>query len=209
MMKRNILYLLLALLVPVFLHFSSIAQEKESGTGNTAAAEKHEGEKKDAPSERDTRPADKEQAPSPDRGDEKGTAAEEIKKEAKNKIERKKKEVKKQPDRKETEKKEEIREDIDRSSADGLLLIDHENMQNDRIPGITVKTEEPGQELVKIPDDKIAGKKKEQEKGGLFGSKTGTIARWGLLIFLFIIFIIYKTRAKKSRKKVVRTITKR
>jgi hypothetical protein len=215
-MKRNILYLLLIISVPVCLHFSSVAQEREGNTGNkdTAPIEKREGEKTDSSADRDTKSSNSEQTPSLDKGNDKGTSAEETKKNAKKKIDRKKKEVKKQPEKKaeekkETEKKEETRGDIDRESGDKLLLIDHENIKYDRIPGITIKTEEPGQDLVKISDDKITGKKKDQPKSGLFGSKTGTIARWGLLIFLFIIFIIYKTRVKKSRKKVVRTITKR
>jgi hypothetical protein len=77
MMKRNILYLVLALLVPFFMHFSTLAQDKEGGTGdnNTATEEKRDSEKTEAPADRDARPANSEQTPSLDKGDEEGTAA--------------------------------------------------------------------------------------------------------------------------------------
>ncbi len=88
-------------------------------------------------------------------------------------------------------------------------MIDHEGIKYNRIPDITIKAEEPGQDLVRIPDDKITEKEKEKPKDGIFGAKTDTIARWGLLIFLFVIFIIYKARAKKTRRKGSRIITKR
>jgi len=211
MKKRNILYLVLALLVPFFLHFSSLAQEKESGTGdkNTAVEDKREG---GAPAESEAKPADKEQAPSLDKGEEKKTATEEKNIVTQKKIDRKKKEVKKQPEKKEAEiKKEEAPAEMDRSGGDGLLLVDHEKIKYDRIPGITLKKEESGGELVKIPDESIAEKSKEKKKSeGIFGNKTKTIAGWGIVIFIFILFAIYsKTRSKRKRRSIVRTITKR
>jgi hypothetical protein len=213
MMKRNILYLVLAVLVPFFMHFSTLAQDKEGGTGdnNTAAEEKRDSEKKEAPANRDARPADSEQAPSLDRGDEDGTAAKEKSIITKKKVDRKKKEIKKQPEKKEIEIKEEAPAEADRSSGDNLLLIDHEKIKYDRIPGITLKKEEPGEDLVKIPDESIANKSKENKKSeGIFGNKTKTIAGWGIVVFIFILFAIYsKTRSKKRRRNTVRTITKR
>ena len=212
MMKRNILYFFLALLVPFFLHFNSVAQEKkDSGDNNTAAEDRREGEKKDAPADRGAMPADNEKAPSLDTGDETGTAAQEKKIVTKKKIDRNKKEIKKQPDKKETEIKEETPGEVDKSSENDLLLIDHEKIKYDRIPGITLKKEEPGVDLVKIPDESIADKSKEKKKSeGIFGNKTRTIAGWGIVVFIFILFAIYsKTRSKKKRRNTVRTITKR
>ena len=213
MMKRNILYLVLALLVPFFLHFNSLAQDTDGGTGdnNTAAEEKRNGDKTETPADRDAIPAGNEQAPSLDKGDEEGTAAKEKSIITKKKIDRKKKEIKKQPEKKETEIKEETPVEADRSGGDNLLLIDHEKIKYDRIPGITLKKEEPGEDLVKIPDESIADKSKENKKSeGIFGNKTRTIAGWGIVVFIFILFAIYsKTRSKKRRRNTVRTITKR
>jgi hypothetical protein len=211
MKKRSIPYLVLALLVPFFLHFSSLAQENETGTGdkNAAAEDTREGEKKEAPADREARPADKEQAPSLDKGEERGTA-EDRNIVTKKKIDRKKKETKKQPE-KEAEVIEETPAEAGRSGGDSLILIDHEKIKHDRIPGITLKKEESVGELVKIPDESIADKSKEKKKsGGIFGNKTRTIAGWGIVVFIFILFAIYsKTRSRKKRRSTVRTITKR
>jgi hypothetical protein len=215
-MKKTLPYLLLVLLMPVCLYFGAAAQEGAGDTGSkdAAAVEKREGEKTDSPARKDVNPSGSEDASAVDTGN-KRNAPEGAKKETKKKADRKKKEAKKQPEKKTEEKHEEaVKEetaeaDIDRESGDNLLMIDHEKIKYDRIPGITLKKEESGQDLVKIPDDKILEKGKEKPSGGLFGPKTNTIARWGLLLLLFVIFIIYKTRTKKSRKKVVRTITKR
>jgi len=99
-----------------------------------------------------------------------------------------------------------------REPRDDLLLIDNEGIRNGRIPGITLKTEKsPDNAIVKIPEDKIARKTEDKKKKnrGLFGASTETIAKVGLLLFILIVLIIYKTRTKKTKRKVVRTIHKR
>jgi hypothetical protein len=219
-MKRNLPYLLLIISVPVCLYFGALAQESsgDAASKDAASMEKRESGKTDSST-------GKEGAAAIDRSGNTGVKTDDAKKEARKKAERKKKEVKKQaekkPEKKPEDKKKEIakkedqkkedipEESIDLESGDSLLLIDHEGIKYNRIPDITIKKEEPGQDLVRIPDDKISGKEKKKPEGGIFGPKTDTIARWGLLVFLFLIFIIYKTRAKKSRKKGSRIITKR
>ncbi len=210
-MKRNLPYLLLIVTIPVCLVVGAMAQESAGDPvgKDTTSIEKREGSKTDSATEKEARSPGKE-----------GAAADEIKKAAAKKAAAKKKEVKKQPDKKQEEKKKEAvknedrkeeipEEHLDRESGDSLLMIDHEGIKYNRIPDITIKAEEPGQDLVRIPDDKITEKEKEKPKDGIFGAKTDTIARWGLLIFLFVIFIIYKARAKKTRRKGSRIITKR
>ncbi len=218
-MKRNLPYLLLVLSVPLCLCLGAFAQESSGdGTSKDATSvEKREADNADSSTVREAKPSGRDGSAAVD----KGTKTDTAKKEAKKKAERKKKEVKKPAEKKpeenknETAKKEERKieeipdENIDRESGDSLLLIDHENVKYNRIPGITIKAEDPGQDLVRVPDDKITDKEKAKPEGGIFGKNTGTIARWGLLIFLFIIFIIYKTRVKKSRRKGSRIISKR
>ncbi len=219
-MKRNPLYLVLILSVPVCLYVGSLGQESSgAATGKDAASmEKREGDKSDASSgEEGTTSIDKDSA---------ATKTDDAKKEARKKAERKKKEVKKHAEKKpekkieekkkETVKKEERKEEIpeenlDRESGDSLLLLDHEGIKYNRIPDITIKAEELGQDLVRIPDDKITESSKEKKKSeGIFGKKTSTVAGWAIVIFIFLIFAIYsKTRTRRSRRRGSRIITKR
>jgi len=220
-MKRNPLYFLLILSVPVCLCFGALAQESSGeAAGNDASSiEKRDGEKSDAPSGREGTTAI-------DKGGGAGAKTDDAKREARKKAERKKKEVKKQAEKKpekkaeekkkETVNKEESKEEIpeenlDRESGDSLLLIDHEGVKYNRIPDITIKAEELGQDLVRIPDDKITDPSKEEKKSeGIFGRKTSTIAGWAIVILIFLIFAIYsKTRTRRSRRKGSRIITKR
>lgn len=213
MMKRSILYLLVALLVPFFLYFSSIAQEKEDSVGdkNTAAEDTRVGEKKETPADRDVGTADDEKAPSLDRGDDTGKAEEEKSAVVKKRTDRRKKEIQKQPEAKESEIKQDSPGETDKPGGDNLLLVDHEKIKYDRIPGITLKKEEPAGELVIISDEPIADASREKKKSeGIFGNKTKTIAGWGIVVLIFILFAIYsKTRSRKKRRNTVRTITKR
>jgi hypothetical protein len=98
-----------------------------------------------------------------------------------------------------------------REQQEDLLSIDDEGIKNGRIPGISLKSEEgPDNAIVKIPEDKIARKTKDKKKtDGLFGVSTETMAKVGLLLFILIVLIIYKTRTKRKKRKVVRTIHKR
>ncbi|HNW29123.1 MAG TPA: hypothetical protein PKN50_11645 [Spirochaetota bacterium] len=219
-MKRNPLYLLLILSVPACLYFGALAQDGSGDAAgkDTTSIEKRDGDKLDTSS-------GKEGATAIDKGGSAGTKSDEAKREARKKAERKKKEVKKQaekkPEKKAEEKKETVRkeelkeeipeENLDRESGDSLLLIDHEGIKYNRIPDITIKAEEPGQDLVKIPDDKITDSSKEKQKSeGIFGKKTSAIAGWAIVIFIFLIFAIYsKTRTRRSRRKGSRIITKR
>jgi hypothetical protein len=216
-MKRYLLSCVLVLSVPVCLYLGAAAQETATdGRTDPPAIEKKDGGATDRTSDNEVKPSGSDEATTLDSDGEEGTKTDAAKKEVKKKAERKKKEARKQTEKKAEEKKKETEQveetsegDVDRESGDNLLLIDHERIRYNRIPGITISKEEPGQDIVKIPDDKIFENKKEKPKGGLFGSRSDTIARWGLLILILAIFVIYKTRTKKSRKKVVRTITKR
>jgi hypothetical protein len=209
-MKRYVLHLLLVLLVPACLYLGAAAQEGAGDAGQKDAAIENRGGEK---SGGDATTSEKNGAKNLDRGAVKDTAAETAKKEARKKAEKKKKEAKKPAEKKEAPKAEQVKEDtgVDRESGDSLLLIDIENIKYNRIPGITIKKEDPGQDLVKVPDDKISGASKAEKKvGGIFGKKTSTIAGWGIVIFIFIIFAIYsKTRSRKTKRSTVRTITKR
>ncbi len=217
-MKKNLPYLLLIIAIPVCLFIGAMAQESagDAAGKDTTSIEKREGAKADSAADKEAKNPGKEGAAADNK------AADDMKKAAAKKAAAKKKEVKKQPEKKQEEKKKEAvnkvekkeeipEESLDRESGDSLLMIDHEGIKYNRIPDITVKAEEPGQDLVRIPDDKITDKeeKAKTKGGGIFGAKTDTIARWGLLIFLFVIFIIYKARAKKTRRKGSRIITKR
>ncbi len=207
--------------VPVCLYFGALAQESsDDGAGKDATSiEKRESGAADSSS-------GKEGTPAIDKKDDAGANADNAKKEAKKKAERKKKEVKKQaekkPEKKPEEKKKETakkddqkeqipEENLDRESGDSLLLIDHETIKYNRIPDITIKAEEPGEDLVRIPDDKITDKSNDKKKSeGIFGKKTSTVAGWAIVICIFIIFAIYsKTRTRRSRRKGSRIITKR
>ncbi len=211
-MKKTLLYLMMALLVPVVLSLGAAAQESgtDAGSGTAPAIEKTEGEKVDADTGVTGTRSDADSAVN--KSETEGAAIE-----SRKKTERKRKETRKQPERKTEEKKEEpVREeaagaDIDRESGDSLLMIDHEGITYNRIPGITLKKEDAGEGLVKVPDDSITGETKEKEKsGGIFGKKTKTIAGWAIVVFIFILFAVYsKTRSKKTRRNTVRTITKR
>ena len=202
-MKNKLLYLLLALVVPVFLSVGAVAQESgNAGSGDAAAIEKSEAEKTDDPVRREVTPSGERNASAVESAAKKSETEGTIK-ETKKKAERKKKETRKQPEKKTEEKKgepvpeEAAQADIDRESGDSLLMIDHERIKYNRIPGITVKKEEPGEELVKVSDDKISGESKVEKKSdGIFGKKTKTIAGWGIVVFIFILFAIYsKTRS--------------
>ena len=107
------------------------------------------------------------------------------------------------------EQKAEVTASDTSSIGKSLLMIDHGNLAHQRIPGITVQQEEPGLDIVKISDESVSEEEKSPSKGGVFGAHTDTIAKWGLLVFVFVIFLIYKARSKRTRRKVVRTITKR
>lgn len=210
-MKRYVPSCLLILLLPMCLFVGAAAQDSGAGdrAGSTAV------EKQDSGSAGGSADADAgdsgggeattygEKSVTPEA--ETGTAAgEPVKRtERRKKVEEKKKEPARQEETAENE--------VDRESNDGLLLVDHERIRYNRIPGITVSKEEPGEDIVKIPDDKISGDSKEKDEGGgIFGKKTRTIAGWGIVVLIFILFVIYsKTRSRHSRRRVVRTITKR
>jgi hypothetical protein len=213
MLKRTVLSFLLILSVPFCICISAIGQEQEKegkalhkGADSIEAA----GEKKDAGAEKIDRPIEKRGVGTLDRTTLEENSADDTKKDKPaTRAERKKKE-----NRKKQQLKDEsagVEEADTRESTDDLLLIDHENVKYNRIPGISIKTEDRSEDtLVKIPDDTISGKTKDKKpKGDFFGSKTDTIAKVGLLFFIIIILILYKTRSKKSKRKVVRTVPKR
>jgi hypothetical protein len=216
-MKRNLPYFLLIVSLPVCLYFGAHAQE---GSGDAAAKDATSIEKRESGAADSS--SGKEGTPAIDKKNPAGEKTDDAKKEARKKAERKKKEVKKQAEKKpedkkkETAKKEDQKEQIpeeslDRESGDSLLLIDHEAIKYNRIPDITIKKEESGQDLVRIPDDKITDKSTDTKKReGIFGKKTSTVAGWAIVICIFIIFAIYsKTRTRRSRRKGSRIITKR
>jgi hypothetical protein len=209
MVRRTILNFILIASIPLCIYTSAVGgnQEKEGkALDKSADSIEAAGGKKDAAAEKVENPKEKNGA-GPERANKKEIAQDDAKPALK--AERKKKENKKKQQTKEESPATE--EGGVRETPDDLLLIDNENIKYNRIPGITVKTEDRSEDkLVKIPDEKIAGKTKEKKpKDGLFGMKTDTVAKVGLLIVILIILIIYKTRSKKSKRKVVRTVPKR
>ncbi|OHD70262.1 MAG: hypothetical protein A2W19_07175 [Spirochaetes bacterium RBG_16_49_21] len=210
-MRRSVIHFALLLLIPFFISASAGGREKEGNTINgtdTGSAEISE-DTEDAGADAPEKSGSK-QGAVPGQDGEKRGAGDVIKTE------------KRAPDagsiRKEHRKKQAIKEDgavaekeAVREQRDDLLLVDHQSMRYGRIPGITIKKEDsPDNAIVKIPEDKITGKTKDKKpKGGLFGSSTDTVAKVGLLIFIIIVLIIYKTRTKKSKRRVVRTLPKR
>ncbi|MBN1495741.1 MAG: hypothetical protein JXA07_03170 [Spirochaetes bacterium] len=200
-MKKTLPYLLLVILLPFCLYSGVAAQEGGvSGTGDAPAIEKSG----PAPESADVQPSIE-----PD-GDTEVTG-ETVQKPVKA-VERRKQEVRREPEKKSEPVADSSAEEGRDNGDDGLLMIDHEMIQYNRIPGITIKKDEPDEDLVKVPDEKISEDVKEQDKSeGIFGKKTRTIAGWGIVIFIFILFAIYsRTRSKKKmRRSTVRTITKR
>jgi len=203
-MRRHTLHLLLVLALPAWLLAAAVAQEG-GGTGSNpdaSATESRGGAEGASP---DTAPAGKDGTGAPDRGD--ATAVK-----TDRQADRKKKAVRKPAAAEEKQKDAPVEEAADDGIGENLLLIDHEKIKYDRIPGITIKAEDQGADsIVNIPDDRIGGEnKKEKESAGIFGKNTRAIAGWGIVILIFILFVIYsKTRSRKSKRRVVRTVPKR
>jgi hypothetical protein len=210
MVRITLLHFVLIASLALCFFKGAAGQEKEGGAVPKGSVSIQTGsERKDAGKVNTERVSGKNDTDAVNKADEKQGGEDTVKKDTPVlKAERKKKEIKKKPPVKNEAPAADEAED--RKSKNDLLLIDHESMKYNRIPGITVKEERPEETIVKIPDDKIPGKTKgKNSKGGLFGSKTETIAKVGLLVFILIILILYKTRAKKSKRKVVRTVPKR
>jgi hypothetical protein len=208
-MKKYALHLLLILSVPVWLMFAASAQESgASGTnGDTSAAERRDSGKEDAASEKAVAPSDRDGSTAPA-----GDTDAAKKKAARQAGKKKKTERKTAPAEGEAPKETEQETAPDDGTGENLLLVDHERIKYDRIPGITIKAEDSGQEsIVNVPDDKISGQEKKKKEGeGIFGKNTRAIAGWGIVILIFILFVIYsKTRSRKSKRRVVRTVPKR
>jgi hypothetical protein len=203
-MKRYALHLLLILTVPVWLMISAAAQEGGASGANTDATgvERRDGGQEGAAAEKNVAPLD-----NPD------GSADTAKKKAVRAAEKKKKTARKPaPAEGEAPTEPELETAPDDGTGENLLLVDHEKIKYDRIPGITIKADNDGQEsIVNIPDDKISGEeKKKKESEGIFGKNTRAIAGWGIVILIFILFVIYsKTRSRKSKRRVVRTVPKR
>lgn len=222
-MRRPLFHLMLILAVLLAAVSALNAQTADgSDPGDTAVTEEKTGGKEDPPADStgdDVAPADSEGTTldiGNDRGLEEKRKAEARAREARRLAEKKAEEKRAAEQRKrdlarkdEEEKKNEGAAEDTAAFGDSLLMIDHDSIIPLRIPGITVPAEEPGLDIVKIPGEDIEGEEETSSKGGIFGAHTDTIAKWGLLLFVFIIFLIYRTRAKRTRRKVVRTITKR
>jgi hypothetical protein len=195
-MKRNLLHLLLILSVPVWLMFSAAAQEGGDTGAKSDPSAVEEG--KDVTPEKKSAPSGTEVTP----------------KKTEKQADRKKKAARKSaPVTDDRQKAAPAEETADDGTGNSLLLIDHEKIKYDRIPGITIKSDDKEQEsIVNIPDEKISGeaKKKKNETEGIFGKNTRAIAGWGIVILIFLLFVIYsKTRSRKSKRKVVRIVPKR
>lgn len=97
----------------------------------------------------------------------------------------------------------------------GLLTISDEEIRYNRIPGITIKSvKDKSDGFVSVGDEQKTGADgKKSDTGGLFGlgkERTKSVAGWGLLILIFILFFVYmQTRARRQGKRVVRTIHKK
>ena len=213
MLKSRVVIFLLFLSAPFYICMSASGQEQEKegkALDKGAISIEAPDEKKDAGADKIDRPVEKNGA-----GTLRSTA---VKEDAVDNAKKDKPEAKAERKKKENRKKQQIKdesavvEEADiHESTDDLLLIDNENVKYNRIPGISIKAEDRAEDtLVKIPDDTVPEKTKDKKpKGDLFGSKTDTIAKVGLLFFIIILLILYKTRSKKSKRKVVRTVSKR
>jgi hypothetical protein len=221
-MKRALFNLLLVLAVFLSAAFVTSAQTADGGdTGGTDVTEDSSTGKADTPANSSgdaVAPSDTEGTTldiGNDSGLEEKRKAEARAREARRLAEKKAEEKraaelrKRELARKEEEKKDEAAAEDTEAVGDSLLMIDHDAIIPLRIPGITLPAEETGLDIVKIPGEEVDEDEKASSKGGIFGPHTDTIAKWGLLLFVFVIFLVYRTRAKRTRRKVVRTITKR
>ncbi len=218
-MKRSLLHLFLILALFAVVHSGAAGQTADGDTrikaGDSLSADKGDETTADTSPDGAVTPVERD-GTTLDVGNEKGLE-EKRKAEAKarqaRRLAEKKAEERRAAEQKKQEPERTEQKQVEGGDAskvgDALLLVDHESIKYNRIPGITIKAEEPGLDIVKIPDDSVTDNEKKKPKGGIFGSHTDTIAKWGLLIFVFVVFIIYKTRSKSTRRKVVRTITKR
>ncbi len=220
-MKRTLFHLLLILAVLLAAVSAMNAQNADGGeAGGTGVTEGSTGSGEEpADSAGDTvAPSDSEGTTldiGNDRGLEEKRKAEARAREARRVAEKKAEEKraaeqrKRELAKKEEEKKDEGAAEDTAAVGDSLLMIEHDSIIPLRFPGITPPAEETGLDIVKIPGDEVEDDEKDSSKGGIFGPHTDTIAKWGLLLFVFVIFLVYRTRAKRTRRKVVRTITKR
>ena len=110
------------------------------------------------------------------------------------------------------------KEDDSRGNTDSSLLsIDDGYYKYERIPEIiikrkTIEIDTGVEETVQITE-KIDFEEKNQTEGkGLFNiskDKTDTIAKVALVLFIFLIFVLYRIRAKSSGKNVLRNFPKK
>ena len=217
-MKKKFIFGMLLVALPLFFFivviFGAYAQEGET-PGGEAVVEKNSDRLSDSKDEKanegeETEAVKRENLPE---------KKEVIKKQEK--AVRKKKEIKREAEKpaekNESEKMEHETEipagEIERSVVEGLLLIDHERIRHNRIPGYKPPEEGAEKPIVSIPEDdsrKDVSQNEDKQKGGIFGKNTGAIAGWGLLVIIFIIFAIYsKTRGRAGRRRVVRNYPKR
>ncbi|MFC1670783.1 hypothetical protein ACFL20_10365 [Spirochaetota bacterium] len=103
-------------------------------------------------------------------------------------------------------------------NVDGSLLkISEGYFKYERIPEIKIKKrrveiDNTVNDAVKIPENIDLKDKKKEEKKGLFGiskGKTDVIAKVALVLFIFLIFILYRIRAKSSSRNVLRSFQKK
>lgn len=98
-------------------------------------------------------------------------------------------------------------------NVEGLLFLNDENISIKRIPGIKVNeaVQNSDDDIIKIQDN--YNKKKKEQKGSVFGlgkEETSTVAKWAIVIFAFLLFILYRaTHTRVRNKRVVRLINRK
>jgi len=94
----------------------------------------------------------------------------------------------------------------------GLLITDEGDETIRRIPGVTIEKKQPAAEnIVKIPSETVEVNTPPDEDGlfGMSRSRTVTVAKVFFVVFLFLMFILYRAKTRGSRKRVVRMYHKK
>lgn len=84
-----------------------------------------------------------------------------------------------------------------------LLRVDEGNFKYTRIPEIAINDTKPSYAAVETRSEEISPDDKKPDEGGFLGMKKETadvVAKGGILLLILVIFILYKSRTKGTRK---------
>lgn len=120
-----------------------------------------------------------------------------------------KKEKKEEPKKERDAKEQKIAEEsVDKTGIAGLLPYNDENYKYFRIPELQMKDDKREQDskLVTVSDESQEKKTGKDEKGlfGMSKSASDIFAKFSLLFLVIIVFLMYKSRSRKSVKKTSR-----